>query len=143
MQIFLEVMGNPKPQQRHRHFRYGTYDPCKQDKEQFLNSAKIYKTLDAPLIFPLYINIKFYMKRPKTHYRTGKYAGLIKEKWQNIIMDKKPDIDNLIKFVLDALQGENGYIVDDCQVVRIYAEKKYSKKPRTEIMIVEEYEEKN
>ena len=58
-------------------------------------------------------------------------------------MDKKPDIDNLIKFALDALQGKEGYIVDDSQVVRIYAEKLYSDDPRTEIMIVEEYEEKN
>ena len=83
------------------------------------------------------------MKRPKSHYRTGKYAGLVKDRWQKIMMDKKPDIDNLIKFVLDALQGQEGYIVDDSQVVRIYAEKLYSDKPRTEIMMVEEYEEKN
>ena len=83
------------------------------------------------------------MKRPKSHYRTGKYEGLIKDKWQKIPMSKKPDIDNLIKYVLDALQGINGYIVDDSQVIRIYAEKSYSDKPRTEIMMVEEYEEKN
>jgi len=83
------------------------------------------------------------MKRPKSHYRTGKYKGMVKEKFQSIPMDKKPDIDNLIKFVLDALQGQNAYFVDDSQVVRILAEKIYSDNPRTEIMIVEEYEEKN
>ena len=83
------------------------------------------------------------MKRPKKHYRTGKYTGLVKDKWQKIMMDKKPDIDNLIKFVLDALQGQDGYFVDDSQVIRLYAEKIYSDKPRTEIMLVEEYEEKN
>ena len=68
---------------------------------------------------------------------------MVKEKFQSIPMDKKPDIDNLIKFVLDALQGQNAYFVDDSQVVRILAEKIYSDNPRTEIMIVEEYEEKN
>ena len=84
------------------------------------------------------------MKRPKFHYRTGKFADLLKDKWQKIAMDKKPDIDNLIKYVLDALQGHNGYFVDDAQIIRIYAEKIYADDdPRTEIMIVEEYEEKN
>ena len=35
----MEIEGNPKPQQRHRHFKYGTYDPCKKDKEDFLKKA--------------------------------------------------------------------------------------------------------
>ena len=143
MQVYLEILGNPRPQQRHRHFKFGTYDPCKKDKEDFLTAAKQYHKLDIPLLYPLYINIKFYMKRPKSHYRTGRYEGLVKEKWQNLPMDKKPDIDNLIKFVLDALQGQNAYFVDDSQVVRILVEKIYSDNPRTEIMIAEEYEEKN
>ena len=68
----------------------------------------------------------------------------IKDKWQEVLHTKKPDIDNLIKYVLDALQGHNGYFVDDAQIIRIYAEKIYADDdPRTEIMIVEEYEEKN
>ena len=84
------------------------------------------------------------MKRPKKHYRTGKYTGLVKDKWQKIMMDKKPDIDNLIKFVLDALQGQNGFFFDDSQVVRLYAEKIYTDdNPHTEVMILEEHEEKN
>ena len=90
------------------------------------------------------MNIQFYMKRPKNHYRTGKFADLIKEKWQTIPMTKKPDIDNLIKFVLDALQGQNGFFLDDSQVVRLYAEKIYTDDdPHTEIIILEENEKQN
>ena len=83
------------------------------------------------------------MQRPKKHFRTGKFKDLLKEKWIKLPHTKKPDIDNMIKFVLDALQGQNGYYLDDSQIIRIYAEKIYCEDPRTEIMIVEEYEEKN
>ena len=144
----LEINGNPKPQQRHRHFKLGTYDPCKKDKEEFLKKALISYNYSKgfnhlPRLNAINLNIKFYMKRPKNHYRTGKFANLIKEIWQTIPMTKKPDIDNLIKFSLDALSGQNGFFLDDNQIVIIYAEKIYSDDPRTEIMIVEEDEEKN
>ena len=139
----MEIQGNPKPQQRHRHFRLGTYDPSKKDKKDFIIKAKQSHKIDIPLLTPLYINIKFYMKRPKSHFRTGKFANYIKDKWIKLPHTKKPDIDNLIKFVLDALQGQNGYYLDDSQVVRLYAEKIYTDNPHTEIMILEEHEEKN
>ena len=83
------------------------------------------------------------MKRPKSHFRTGKFANYIKEKWIKLPHTKKPDIDNLIKFVLDALQGQNGFFLDDSQVIRLYAEKIYTDDPHTEIMILEENEEQN
>ncbi len=144
----LEINGNPKPQQRHRHFKFGTYDPCKKDKEEFLKKAlKEYNYSKGfnhlPRLNAVNLNIKFYMKRPKNHYRTGKFADLIKERWQSISMTKKPDIDNLIKFVMDSLSGHNGFFLDDNQIVSIYAEKIYSDKPRTEILIADEDQEKN
>ena len=83
------------------------------------------------------------MKRPRSHYRSGKYSKLVKDKWQEVLHTKKPDIDNLIKYVLDSLSGHNGFFLDDNQIYTIYAEKLYSDKPRTEIMIIEEDEVKN
>ena len=139
----LEIKGNPKPQQRHRHFKFGTYDPSKKDKQDFLVKAKQSHKIDIPLLTPLYMNIQFYMKRPKSHYRTGKFTGYIKEKWIKLPHTKKPDIDNLIKFVMDSLSGHNGFFLDDNQIVSIYAEKIYSDKPRTEILIADEDQEKN
>ena len=144
----MEIQGNPIPQQRHRHFKFGTYDPCKKDKEQFLLKAlKDYNYHEGfnhlPILNAVNINIKFYMKRPKNHYRTGKFADLVKEKWQEIYHTKKPDIDNLIKFTLDALSGHNGFFLDDNQIYSIYAEKIYSDNPHTEILIADEDEIKN
>ena len=48
---------------------------------------------------------------------------------------KKPDIDNILKAVFDAL---NGYAFeDDSQIVMVYAEKYYSEEPFVEVEIDE------
>lgn len=39
----------------------------------------------------------------------------------------KPDIDNVMKVVLDGIQGENGAFRDDVQVVSVRAEKRYDR----------------
>lgn len=48
---------------------------------------------------------------------------------------KKPDLDNIVKIVLDALNGIA--YTDDKQVVSICAEKHYSADPRVEVYIEE------
>ena len=75
------------------------------------------------------------MKRPKDHFRTGKFEGLVKEKWQKLSHTKKPDIDNLIKYISDVMN--KGFYVDDSQVVKLQAEKVYGRKGKTEIIIEE------
>ena len=47
----------------------------------------------------------------------------------------KPDLDNVAKAVLDALNGV--IYVDDKQVVRLVAEKRYSFEPRVEVYVHE------
>ena len=47
----------------------------------------------------------------------------------------RPDIDNLVKIVLDGLNGVA--FMDDKQVIELYAIKRYSIEPRTEIMVEE------
>ena len=84
------------------------------------------------------------MPRPKYHYRTGKYKNQLKEQYVDVGYHcVKPDIDNLIKFVMDSLSGINGFFLDDNQIVSIYAEKIYSDDPKTEILIADADEEKN
>lgn len=46
---------------------------------------------------------------------------------------KKPDIDNVVKSILDALNGVAYH--DDTQVVAVFAEKFYSDTPRVEVEI--------
>ena len=50
-----------------------------------------------------------------------------------ILPTKKPDVDNVIKIILDALNGVCYH--DDRQVCRVYFEKMYAENPEVKILI--------
>ena len=81
---------------------------------------------------PIEIDLKFFMKRPKNHYGTGRNAGKLKPN-APVLHSKKPDIDNLIKFVFDCLNGQ--VWKDDALIYYVSALKMYAETPRTEITI--------
>ena len=130
----LVIKGNPKAQQRHRHTRSGiTYDPSKHDKRDFL--ALIHPNAPkTPLKGAISLNVRFSMPYPKRWFRTGKYAGELKEN-APYAHKIKPDIDNLLKFVADA--GNHVIWHDDSQIWKITTEKVYSLNPSTEIIVEE------
>lgn len=84
-------------------------------------------------IFTGYIemNLDFYIPIPKSMSKADKQKAIECE----LRPDKKPDIDNLIKAVQDAL-NEVAYW-DDRQIVRLKAEKWYATEGRVEIRIRE------
>ena len=136
MDTTLEIIGNPTSQKRHRHTRWGTYDPSSKDKKQFIDYiTSSYNLKNFPTDEPLDLTMWFYMKRPKSHYGTGRNCDVLKKNHPTM-HTKKPDIDNLIKFVLDA--GNGLLWKDDSVVVNITAYKRYSnnKNPRTLIKIL-------
>ena len=51
----------------------------------------------------------------------------------DILPTKKPDLDNIIKIILDALNGVADH--DDNQVCRGYFEKMYAENPEIKILI--------
>ena len=71
-------------------------------------------------------------------YPVPKYAS---KKTKNLMLNgcllptKKPDSDNTIKIILDALNGVA--YCDDSQVCRVYFEKMYAKIPETKIIVKE------
>ena len=131
----LVINQHPIPQKRHRHSKWGTYDPNSKDKNIVKN---IIKTQSKGFYTeqPVSVMMDFKILRPKSHYRTGKYSNMLKSD-APMFHTKKPDIDNLLKFIMDCCSG----IVykDDCQVDRCSASKVYCEKgeePRTEINIM-------
>lgn len=79
----------------------------------------------------LYVNLIFGMPIPKSTPKSRQQAmsdGVIKP-------TKKPDIDNLCKAVLDALNGVAWD--DDSQIVKLSAAKEYSRDPYVSICIHE------
>ena len=75
----------------------------------------------------------FYFKRPKAHYKTGKNSNCLRDDAPEY-HSSRPDIDNLVKLVGDALNGI--FFIDDALISRVTAHKLYSDKPRTEIIII-------
>jgi Holliday junction resolvase RusA-like endonuclease len=135
--ISFTIHGKPKALKRHRVSRNGgMYDPSsKEKKEIWLQIAKYRPKL--PLAGDIYLKAQFYMPRPNNHYRTGKYAHLLKDSYKDVIYhSRKPDLDNLIKMVCDTIQGKERMIIDDSQICWLSAIKQYGT-PRTEVAIEE------
>lgn len=113
----------PVSLKRHRHrMKGGTYDPSKKEKDEFVKL--ISDMLPQKMKNPIKCVLKFYCKRPKTHYRTGKYSNELKETAPEYNTNNK-DLDNMVKFVLDALNDK--LYVDDSQIIEITCSKLYAK----------------
>lgn len=133
--VMVTVEGEPKPQGRPR-FRIVrrkedgkifpmVYNPndCDDWRNILLLSFKDAKLKYKDIINPLAgvaISITFFFNRPKSHYNS---KGEVKLKAPDIKITK-PDIDNLVKPVLDMLKNA-GYFNDDGQIYALRAEKRY------------------
>ena len=118
--------GTPKGQPRARAFaRNGhvrMYDPATAEgwKGQVALAAQDYLPPE-PLDGPLLLSLAFLFPRPKAHFKS---SGLLREDaplWH----DKKPDIDNAAKAVMDALTTL-GMWGDDKQVASVSMLKRYT-----------------
>lgn len=78
----------------------------------------------GPVAGAVYVSLKFQMTRPKGHYRTGRNAALLRDGAPGRPAGK-PDLDKLVRAVLDGLTA-GGAWKDDSQVVVLTAEKLYA-----------------
>jgi Holliday junction resolvase RusA-like endonuclease len=126
------VPGPPQPLKRHRTFRRGeqniNMDPSAQAKDNFLLQAMVHRPAE-PFRHPLMLDLKFLFPRPKTHFRAN---GKVKPMAPNRHISR-PDLDNLQKFVLDALNGVFWH--DDACVCLVTAEKAYGDSPGVSVLI--------
>lgn len=130
--IKFTVHGDPKGQPRPRAFSMGgkvrMYDPSTAEgwkaaiADAFLKAAKAGDWQKAQ--GAVSVTIELYFKRPKSHYRTGKNSGQLKEPiayWHT----QKPDADNVAKAVLDALTMVNAW-QDDALVCELNLTKRWA-----------------
>ena len=131
----ITITGIPSSQKRHRHTRSGiVYDPSSSDKKNFILKLLDHKP-DKPINGSITILITFVFPYPKKYFRSGRYKDLLKDnapKHHAV----KPDLDNLIKFLLDVLQDAK-FIDNDSRICEILAKKCYGKDPRTEFDLCE------
>ena len=133
----LTIPGKPIAKKRPRFFRrgkfVGTYNDQQTEEGKF--RLEIFRQLPEGWIATkdrIKVTTRFYMKRPKNHYGTGKNSFTLKAH-APLEHLSKPDLDNLQKMVYDCL---NQLVwVDDSQVCEESARKEYSENPRTEITV--------
>ena len=138
--MIITIPGNPTRQKRARS-KDGQrpYDPQKKEKADFIMMVMSQISLHEKIgkNKPVYMEFRFYLPRPKSHYRTGKNSHLLKPSAPALpCKSSSADLDNFIKFVKDCLNGVAYH--DDCQVVEYgIAKKRYAEIPQTEIRVYE------
>lgn len=135
--IQFTVIGEPTGKQRPKFSTFNghavVYTPKKTEnyenlvKLSFVQQCGNHKPYDKAI--PLKADITAYFAIPKSTTKT-KCKMMIAEQLNPL---KKPDLDNIAKICLDALNGIAYY--DDSQIVELTVRKKYSEQPRTEIKI--------
>ena len=78
----------------------------------------------AYLSGPIRLDVDFFVPRPKSHFRTGANAHLLRDKAPNRPVGK-PDLDKLLRSTCDALTAAGVWSDDSC-VVAIAAAKFYA-----------------
>lgn len=129
--INFEIPGEPMGKQRARTTKWGSYTPEKTVNYETLVKV-IYKEKypKQELIYtPIKMTINAYLKIPKSTPK--KHISLMAE--GGIRPTKKPDIDNIAKIILDALNGI--CYKDDTQVISLTLNKYYGLEPKVEVYI--------
>jgi Holliday junction resolvase RusA-like endonuclease len=103
-------------------------DPSQGDKADFLSVCHRHAP-DKPIETPIRLHLTFSFSRPKNHYRAN---GEVKPNAPHYHISK-PDVDNLIKFIADSLNGV--FFRDDSLICEISAKKVYGEAPGTYIGI--------
>ena len=128
--VQIIVTGKPIAKKRPRFFRrgssVGTYNPQETEEGRWLLSART-QLPEKQIEGPVNLMCNFYFEIPKSTPKKNRAEA---------VHTKKPDLDNLVKFIKDCLNGEAWK--DDSQVVSLFAQKIYERDgngPRTEIIL--------
>lgn len=129
------IEGKPYGKGRPRFSRFNgfvkTYTPQETlDYEQQVRMAYQFADGEYHAESPLKMIVEAYFEPPKSTSKK-KRAMMLEDM---ISPTKKPDCDNIVKAILDGLNGVAFH--DDVQVVEMIVRKKYSERPRTEVEIL-------
>ncbi|MDQ3730264.1 MAG: RusA family crossover junction endodeoxyribonuclease [Actinomycetota bacterium] len=115
MSLSLTIPGEPVALQRHRHTRNGrTYNPPA--NVEYAERIKLaWRDAGSPKVEgPLTLSARFYLPRPRSHHRSGRFSRFLKPS-APALPDGKPDLSNLVKGLEDALNG--CAYADDAKIV--------------------------
>lgn len=137
MMIVFDVPGDPKGKGRPRFANRGKFTKVYTDAKtlDYENTIKIFAgkamgsspPLDTPISVYLYIRLPI----PKSYSKKRREACFSGSERPT----KKPDIDNIAKAFLDAMNGVIYF--DDTQVVDMHMTKVYSAVPGVDVLVME------
>ena len=127
MKIDFFVAGIPKAQPRVKAFvrggHAGVYTPDSAESwKQAVRQQAVANAPESLVAHPIRVELDFFLPRPKAHYKRD---GSLKAD-QSIWHTSKPDLDNLIKAVTDAITDTQKVWLDDSQICEISATKTYA-----------------
>jgi Holliday junction resolvase RusA-like endonuclease len=129
---------DPVPQARHRVNGRRTFDPHTEHKRALRNGIlryldNAYGITTGPLTTScVSIELTFLIKRPISHFVNGNRSNGLRESYQNRMPTTSGDIDNYVKFFLDAIDGI--FFQNDRDVISIKAMKLYCNESRGRII---------
>lgn len=121
--LSFKIYGEPRPQARPRLTGKRVYSP-KSEWRTLVQVASIAERLrrnNKTFSGPLMVHLSYYFKRPKNHYRLGKFSTELKFD-APVYCNNGYDLDNLNKAVLDALT-DSSLILDDRIIVELSSKK--------------------
>ncbi|QIJ62599.1 RusA family crossover junction endodeoxyribonuclease [Streptomyces sp. JB150] len=128
--LLLTVYGTPAPQGSKTRNRAGAMYESSAAVKPWREAVKT-AALDvlhhddgwAALDGPVWLDLRFTLRRPKNHFGTGRNAGLLKPSAPQF-PTSTPDLDKLIRSTQDALK-DAGVLADDSVVAQLSASKVY------------------
>lgn len=134
MSLTIVVNGIPAPQGSKRHVGRGVMvesskrvkpwrDAVRSDAVKAMTTAGI-ERLDGPIV----AEMAFYFARPRSHFRTGRNAHLLRD-GAPVAPATVPDLSKLVRSTEDALT-DAGVWADDSRVVRCISAKYYASADR-------------
>ena len=127
-EAFIVVSGQPKSKGRPRFARGRAYTPASTLQYERLVAAAAREVIAQPIAVNVQVDIIAVYRIPKSWPKAQQAAAA-----RGDIMPTRPDIDNVIKIILDGMNG--AAYLDDEQVHMVSAEKTYGDEPRVEIKL--------
>lgn len=135
--ITLIIAGKPIAKARPRFYRrgkhVGTYNSQETEEGRFMlecqSQLKGYTLPTLPTTRPVSLYVRFEMPIPKS-YSKKKRQAITDGSLQHV---KRPDLDNMLKFIKDCLNGLAWR--DDSQVISVNMAKEYAAEPKTVILL--------
>ena len=128
--MWFEIPGKPVPKQRPRVVNGHAFTPDKTKDFEALVAMQYKLANGKKLTGPVAVSVAVWYEIPQSWTKKRKAEELLKPHTQ------KPDLDNVVKSVLDGLTGVAWE--DDAQVSRISASKYWYDKPTKTTVVIEE-----